>query len=97
MKKLILILFLLQAYWLFAQNSSRNGCNFSPTGTIRALYVFAEVINDPKDGGALGDWQPGQLPPNINSYIDHSFTNFKAVGLSTALNFQIVDLALNHI
>jgi hypothetical protein len=79
MKKLILTIFLLQAYWLFAQNSSRNGYYFAPSGTVRAFFVFAEVINDPQDGGALGDWQPGKLPPNIDTFIDHSFTNASSV------------------
>ncbi|MFW5872621.1 MAG: hypothetical protein ACOCVN_01400, partial [bacterium] len=79
MKKLLTILFIIQGICIYAQNSSRNGYYIAPSGTVRAFFVFAEAINDPQDGGALGDWQPGQLPPNINTIIDHSFINASSV------------------
>ena len=49
-----------------------------PSGTIRAFIVFAEALNDtleagPLDLGEPGIWYPGQLPPNIDNYIDQSF------------------------
>ena len=85
MKKLLLCLLWVLPCWLIAQEqNSRNGYNFSSRGTIRALMVFAEAVNDPLDGnpsngGALGDWQPGQMPSNIEDYMDATFTNAGAI------------------
>jgi len=79
MKKLILLIVLVQSISLSAQVNSRNGYRFAPKGTIRALLVFAEALNDTLDKGALGSWQPGQMPPNAGSYFDHIFTNPNSV------------------
>jgi len=79
MKKFILFIVILQGISLSAQVNSRNGHRFAPKGTIRALVVFAEALNDTLDPGALGSWQPGQMPPNPGSYFDHVFTNPNSV------------------
>ena len=84
MKKIIIPLLLIHAYILSAQINSRNGYSVTPQGTIRAFIVFAEAINDSLDKGALdlgtqGVWSPGQLPPNIDDYIDYSFTDENSI------------------
>ena len=76
MKKLFFFLLLIQPYLLVAQ-SSRNGYWFTPRGTIRTFIVLAEALNDPKDLGALDNWQSGQMPPTsmIDDFVDTTFTS----------------------
>jgi hypothetical protein len=62
-----------------AQIHSHNGYDFPPYGTIRAFIVFAEALNDPDERGALGNWQPGQMPPNPEDFVDATFTNAGAI------------------
>ncbi|MEI7675473.1 MAG: hypothetical protein WCJ03_01720 [Bacteroidales bacterium] len=84
MKNAIFYLMLFQVLSLFSQVNSRNGYYFKPEGTYRAFIVFAEVLNDPYDGGTLtvesmGDWLSGSMPPNIDKLIDHQFTDPQSI------------------
>ena len=49
--------------------SARNGCYFSPHGTIRIFVVFADVVDDPNPI-AVPRWEAEQLPSYKDSIID---------------------------
>lgn len=50
---------------------SKNGWVLPANNTIRILMILAEVNYDVgSDQCSGGDWQPGQLPPWINTFLD---------------------------
>jgi hypothetical protein len=86
-KILITIGFLFTSLGMFAD--ARDGIYFNPKGTYRVFIVFAEVINYYPDSlnkgqgaldvASLGTWNPGSMPPNADSLIDHQFTNPQSI------------------
>jgi hypothetical protein len=69
----ILLLLCIASSFVSAQQNARNGyilpCN-PASKELKVLVIFAEVVDEPNDPGALGDWQIGSLPPYAGSVID---------------------------
>ncbi len=57
----------------FPQKDARNGYDISPSGMLRILVVFADVVDDPNPSPVSG-WNAGQLPRYKDSIIDPSIS-----------------------
>ena len=80
MKTYIILMLLIVSHIIsMAQVNSRNGYYHSAHGTIRVFVVFAEAINDTDERGKLGDWLPGEMPPDADTYLDYEFTTERAI------------------
>lgn len=92
MKKKLLILSLITLILSFksvAQNTE-YGRWATNKGTLRVLYVFAEVIDDPAYSSINEpNWQAGQMPNNPNDYFDNEFTSAENIhGFMTDYFYQ---------
>jgi len=96
MKKVVIFTFLfLFSVLLYSQ--SQNGYWLTNKGTLGALLVFAEAVDDPIDTWAdQPNWPRGQMPLNPDAYFDHSFTNGQSINLNLNLNLNLyLNLNLN--
>ncbi len=49
---------------------SKYGFQLPVSGTVKVLYVFAEVVGDCETSNS--SWAPGTVPSDANAYIDHT-------------------------
>jgi len=62
--------------------NSENGYSLPSSGQLRILLIFAEVDCEDCDQNRNChpdnvDWRPGQLPDDVDQYIDHSYVEGK--------------------
>lgn len=58
----------------YSQRNSENGYSIPVSGTIKVLFVFAEVTSNFTQPSSIPGFGEGELPPDHSDYFDATYT-----------------------